>query len=220
MEVNLPEVIVNIIGSRYPRGEPEVLCSYSFDDYSMDSVEAATCVVLEAVRKMTDAGDIVLEPRVEARVWSREGIRVSLNLSADTMRRIAAGSASFDLDLQQINDHQDIDGGVTEFDIVELRDPRPELVTLFVGNSPETGKECILARSCRDIYTMDGLQKCIHETIELARKGAEGEIESWRPQIGVRLSSERGIRPSIYLSADVIKEVSSLGASLDFDPYV
>ena len=60
----------------------------------------------------------------------------------------------------------------------------------------------------------------VHEALQRGLEKVEGEAKLWALQVGVRLSSQRGVWPGFNLSCDVIRLMASGGVSLDFDPYV
>jgi hypothetical protein len=218
--MNLPEAVVRFVVTESSGGDERVLATQSCEEYLLDEVEEAICGVANAVGLMSHARPAAGESRIEARVWSREGNRASLHLCAETVQRMASTSASFDFDLQPLAPVKEPEEifEEDEFD-VEIA-PKPELIVLFIGNSPETGLELVVASANRALYSAEGLEVCIGEVIAAARDRIRTNIEAWRPEIGVRLLSYRGIRPTLYLPPDVVQAVASCGASLDFDPYV
>ncbi len=97
---------------------------------------------------------------------------------------------------------------------------RPELVVVLVGDAPESGEEVILSRFERQLYRTGDIQSGVHEVLQLGLQKVQGEAKLWGLQVGVRLSSQRGLWPGFNLSCDVIGLMASGSVSLDFDPYV
>lgn len=96
----------------------------------------------------------------------------------------------------------------------------PELVVLFIGDSPDTGRESVIAKLICQQYSLEGLQACVAQSIEIARVKLEAVAALWHPQVGIRLSSDRSVLPALHLSAETVQQMASCEASLDFDPYV
>lgn len=220
MELGLPEAIVRFVVSDPLGGGERVLEKQSCKEYLLDDVETAIYGVADAVGPVSDPAAAAGESRVEVRVWSREGVRASLHLCAETVLRIAATSAAFDFDLQPMASVEEPEEPFEKDEVNDNPAPKPELTVVFIGDPPDTGIEQVIATASRALYSVDGLEACIKEVIEAAHHTIQGDVASWKPEIGVRLLSFRGIPPSLYLPSKVVQAIASCGASVDFDPYV
>ncbi|WNH53219.1 hypothetical protein [Stenotrophomonas oahuensis] len=219
MEVDVPEISAGIIGLHPDTGQEAVLADSSSDENTLENLEASIRRVAESVK--SDLGDVAeaWHPRLAVRVWSREGLRPCLNLSADTIRLIASISACLDFAPNQRNEYEDGAHGQDE-PVLGNESQSPELVVLFIGDSPETGSESVIAKVVCQHYSLESLQACISESVALAQIELGVEASLWNPQVGVRLSSDRAISPALCISAGLVQQIASCGASLDFDPYV
>ncbi|WP_367346820.1 hypothetical protein [Stenotrophomonas bentonitica] len=218
MEVNSHEVLVELLGTHPASDQEVIIAQMASDKYTIENVASLVgCVLGNAVATLAD-GLRTLSPRLKVRVRSDEGLRPCLNLSAARIGQIAYASASLDFD------HCSVATIIEEDEAQEAYRgesvARPELVVVFVGDSPTSGKEVVLSRLSRQWYTLDDLQATVAEAIAGATQQVGGDIALWDPQVGVRLSSERGIHAALYLPAELIQAIASCGASLDFDPYV
>lgn len=156
-------------------------------------------------------------PEITVRVRVGEGDRACLNLSSATLEKMASISASLSFDPELTGD-----GGADGLELEEECAPstRPELVVVLVGDSPVSGEEVILSRVERQQYGTGDIQGGVHEALQRGLEKVGGEAKVWALEVGVRLSSQRGVWPGFNLSCDVIRLMASSGVSLDFDPYV
>jgi len=156
-------------------------------------------------------------PEITVRVRVGEGDRACLNLSSATLEKMASISASLSFDPELTGD-----GGADGLELEEECAPstRPELVVVLVGDSPVSGEEVILSRVERQQYGTGDIQGGVHEALQRGLEKVGGEAKVWALEVGVRLSSQRGVWPGFNLSCDVIRLMASGGVSLDFDPYV
>ncbi|WP_188485696.1 hypothetical protein [Stenotrophomonas maltophilia] len=156
-------------------------------------------------------------PEITVRVRAGEGDRACLNLSSATLEKMASISASLNFDPELTGD-----GGADGLELEEESAPstRPELVVVLVGDSPASDEEVILSRVERQQYRTGDIEGGVHEALQRGLEKVEGEAKLWALQVGVRLSSQRGVWPGFNLSCDVIRLMASGGVSLDFDPYV
>lgn len=218
MEVNTHEVLVELLGT-YPDGDQEVVISrMEGGKYTIENVATLIGCVLDTAVAALGGGLSQLRPRLKVRVRSGEGLRSCLHLSAASIRQIASASASLDFDPYPVFGSVDEDATNGAHRGVPVT--WPELVVVFVGESPSSREEAVLSRVGCQWYTLDDLQATVTEAIARAAQQVGEGMALWDPQVGVRLSSGRGIRAVLYLSADVIQAMASCGASLDFDPYV
>lgn len=219
MEVAIPEISTSVVGLHPTTGQETVLAVSSCDEYNLDNLEESIRRVAESVISHFGAGAEAWQPRLIARIWSRDDLRPCLSLSADTIGLIACVSAS--LDFAQLQGNECVEPGYgQDGPSIDVEGHSPELVVLFIGDSPDTGKEAVLAKVVSHQYSLENLQACVAESIELARAKLQGATALWQPQVGVRLSSDRGILPAMHLPAELVQLMASCEASLDFDPYV
>lgn len=219
MDLDVPEILARVVGLHPASGQETVLADCSCDDYNLDDLEESIRQVAESVKSSHSDGAEAWHPRLTVRVWSREGLRPCLNLSADTIRMIACISASLDFAQQHRNGDGEPGCG-RDRQVLGVEGQSPELAVLFVGDSPETSKESVIAKVVSQQYSLESLQTCVAESIELAQAGLQGATALWQPQVGVRLSSDRGVLPAMHLSAEIVQRMAACEASLDFDPYV
>ncbi|HEL3778542.1 hypothetical protein [Stenotrophomonas forensis] len=156
-------------------------------------------------------------PEMTVRVRAGEGDRACLSLSSATFEKMASISASLNFEPELTRD-----GCADGLELEQECAPstRPELVVVLVGDSPVSGEEVILSRVERQQYRTGDVQGGVHEALQRGLEKAVGEAKLWALQVGVRLSSQRGVWPGFNLSCDVIRLMASGGVSLDFDPYV
>ncbi len=194
------------------------MAAFSCNGYTLESLEDSISGVAQSVKRNIGDGAKAWQPRIEARVWSREGLRSCLSLSAKMIRLVAGVSASLDfVPRQRVGREETGLGGEAVFSVDAQS---PELVVLFIGDSPETGQESVISKVVCLQYRPEYVQASIAKSIALAQAKLKAETSLWHPQVGVRLSSDRRISPELALSADIIQRMGSCEASLDFDPYV
>lgn len=204
-----------LVGNHSESGEERVLAEGQCREYTLANVESLIGEVLERASLSPAVHPSLSRPRLVIRVWSAEGLRSCLNLSAESVRQIAQASA-----LVEFEPYTFVEPIGAEQSALREWPSKPELVVIVVGDSPQTGKEVVLASAERQWYTLDELQLSVAEVLALALQRVDGDVRLWMPQLGVRLASDRGLRPALHLPAALIAELASCGASLDFDPYV
>ena len=219
MDPRVPEILTSVVGLHPASGQETVLAACSCDDYTLDVLEESIRRVAESVKTSLGDGAEAWQPRLTSRVWSREGLSPCHNLSADTIRMIGSISGSLDFAEQRRNG-DDESGCDADPQVPDIEGQSPELVVLFVGNCPDTGKESVIAKAVSQQYSLENQQACVAESIQLAQAELQGATPLWQPQVGVRLSSDRGVLPAMQLSAELVQRMAACEASLDFDPYV
>lgn len=211
-------VLVQLIATDPERAQEVVLAELESDDYDMDVVDAMIFCAADKAPRDLEGGLAIWKPCVKVRVFSAEELRSCLHVSAEVIRRIALASAALDFDpypaIVPVDEGDDLN-----WEGKELR-TCPELVVVFVGNSPSTHEELVLSTVECLWYTFENLRVAAAGVIALATLQVEEDLALWEPELGVRLSSGRGIRPELYLSAELIQTMASCGVTLDFDPYV
>lgn len=218
MEMVRDEVRIQLIGTDARTGESTVLSEVRSAEYSVDRLESVARQALDEARLDPVHASSGLGLCLKIRIWSAEGLRSCLNLTSGLIGRLSLVSAALDFDPYPADGSGgDQDGIVADGSHM---DAGPELVVVLVGDSPLTRAEWTLSTATRDRYTLDEAQVCIAEAIAAGVAKVEGDISLWKPQVGVRLSSDRGGHAALYLSADLVMTIARCGASLDFDPYV
>ncbi|WP_139131172.1 MULTISPECIES: hypothetical protein [Pseudomonadaceae] len=100
------------------------------------------------------------------------------------------------------------------------------LVRLIVDTDSEKDMPAteVAAAVSRDFYHPEILDELIREVFNSAlekRYVAQiSELNKLKPEVGVSIRSDEGIRPSFHLSWETLCLISEAGAELDFDPYV
>lgn len=100
------------------------------------------------------------------------------------------------------------------------------LVRLVVDVEPEKNIPTseVVAEAGRDFYNPEILDELIQEVFNSAigRKHIAkiSELKKYKPEVGILIKSNEGIRPSFHISWETLSLISAAGADLDFDPYV
>lgn len=81
-----------------------------------------------------------------------------------------------------------------------------------------TNKEIVAAETFADIYDPNLLSQQVCQLIEEAKKKMMPSVLI-NPEICIRLNAD-GVRPSLHLDQAAITSLASIGASVDFDPYI
>ncbi|WP_075676411.1 hypothetical protein [Stenotrophomonas sp. TD3] len=212
-----PEIEVKLTASVAGCASYDLMAQLSREVNELDAADVLIRKVVDCrgAASLADSTHQALE--VDVRVRIGEGARACLNLSSVTVEKMASISASLNFDPELIGDD-----GADGLELKEESAPstRPELVVVLVGDSPVSGEEVILSRVERQQCRTGDIQGGVHEALQRGLEKVEGEAKLWALQVGVRLSSQRGVWPGFNLSCDVIRLMASGGVSLDFDPYV
>lgn len=82
----------------------------------------------------------------------------------------------------------------------------------------------VVAAAGRDFYHPEILDELIKEVFNSALERRHvtqiSELKKLKPEVGISIKSDEGIRPSFHLSWETLCLISESGADLDFDPYV
>lgn len=212
-----PEIEVKLTASVTGCASCDLMAQLSREVNELGAADVLIRKVIECRGAATLAESTHQAPEIIVRVRVGEGDRACLNLSSATLEKIASISASLSFDPELTGD-----GGADGLELEEECAPstRPELVVVLVGDSPISGEEVILSRVERQQYGTGDIQGGVHEALQRGLEKVGGEAKVWALEVGVRLSSQRGVWPGFNLSCDVIRLMASSGVSLDFDPYV
>lgn len=212
-----PEIEVKLTASVTGCASCDLMAQLSREVNELSAADVLIRKVIECRGAATLAESTHQAPEIIVRVRAGEGDRACLNLSSATLEKMASISASLNFDPELTGD-----GGADglELDGEIAPSTRPELVVVLVGDSPVSGEEVILSRVERQQYRTGDIQGGVHEALQCGLEKVKGEAKLWALQVGVRLSSQRGVWPGFNLSCDVIRRMASGGVSLDFDPYV
>ncbi|HIE0127673.1 hypothetical protein [Stenotrophomonas maltophilia] len=212
-----PEIEVKLTASVAGCASCDLMAQLSREVNELDAADVLIREVIDfrGATSLAESTHQALE--VDVRVRIGEGARACLNLSSVTLEKMASISASLNFDPELTGD-----GGADGLELEGESAPstRPELVVVLVGDSPVSGEEVILSRIEHQLYRTGDIQSGVHEVLQRGLERVEGEARVWALQVGVRLSSQRGVWPGFNLSWDVIRLMASGGVSLDFDPYV
>lgn len=94
-----------------------------------------------------------------------------------------------------------------------------EMLVQLLGTPSEGGQEVVINHSAGEQYTIDNVASLIESVLEKASAllGSGPRIRGLR--LSVRVRSAEGLRACLSLSAEAIRQVASLSAALDFDPF-
>ncbi|MCU1067191.1 hypothetical protein [Stenotrophomonas maltophilia] len=212
-----PEIEVKLTASAAGCASYDLMAQLSREVNEVDAADVLIRNVIDCRGAASLAEPTHQALEVDVRVRIGEGARACLNLSSVTVEKMASIFASLNFDPELAGD-----GGADGLELEEESAPstRPELVVVLVGDSPVSGEEVILSRVERQQYRTGDIQGGVHEALQRGLEKVEGKAKLWALQVGVRLSSQRGVWPGFNLSCDVIRLMASGGVSLDFDPYV
>jgi predicted DNA-binding protein (MmcQ/YjbR family) len=99
------------------------------------------------------------------------------------------------------------------------------LIVRLVITDPVSTKETVFPTSKSDIYSPDILEIKVLECFEFGVTKFNNNVELFRkhtPEISILLNIDESenVRPSFHLSKEIILKLASVGASIDFDPYL
>ena len=100
-----------------------------------------------------------------------------------------------------------------------------KLIVRLVITDPLSAKETVFSTSKSDIYSPDLLEVKVLECFEFGISKFNNDIEFLKkhsPEISILLNADENeaLRPSFHLGKETILKLASVGASVDFDPYV